>query len=256
VTLFNNKYRIESSRKPGWDYSRSGYYFITVCTCDRNHLFGEVIGGKMIINSFGEIVNNEWIRSFEIRCELIRDEFTVMPNHFHGIVQIRKPLSANNSANTNPVGMHGQTENVNPVGTRGQTENVDPVGTRGQTENVDPVGTRGQTENVNPVETHGRASLPTGIAYRAPKSVSSFMAGMKSIITKRINEIRNTPRADVLQARFHDHVIRNEDELNRIRQYIRNNPRNWGEDRFNSTFKNIVSEECAGYGLENWMNIV
>jgi len=103
------------------------------------------------------------------------------------------------------------------------------------------------------VETHGRASLPTtppttplstppttlsqlnfGIAYRPPKSISSFVAGFKSAVTKRINEYRNTPKQPVWQERFHDHIIRNEEEYQRISDYIKNNPANWKDDKFYS----------------------
>jgi putative transposase len=75
------------------------------------------------------------------------------------------------------------------------------------------------------VETHGRASLP-----RRPKSISSFIAGFKSAATKKINEFRNSPGVPVWQSRFHDHIIRDQDALQRIRRYIRENPQNWKED--------------------------
>lgn len=89
------------------------------------------------------------------------------------------------------------------------------------------------------VETHGRASLQmpqppanTGIAYRLPRSISSFVAGFKSFTTKRINEFRNTPKIPVWQSRFHDHIIRNDDEYHRIANYIRTNPEKWENDKF------------------------
>jgi REP element-mobilizing transposase RayT len=85
----------------------------------------------------------------------------------------------------------------------------------------------------HPVETHGRASLQPGnhgVAYRPPKSISSFVAGFKSAATKRINAFRNTPKMPVWQTRFHDHIIRNEDEYQRIWQYIETNPAQWEQD--------------------------
>jgi REP element-mobilizing transposase RayT len=88
MSRFQNKYRIESSRLRGWDYSSPGTYFITVCTFKRIHLFGEITQNKMELNRFGEIVALEWEKSVEIRQELITDEFIIMPNHFHGIVQL------------------------------------------------------------------------------------------------------------------------------------------------------------------------
>jgi hypothetical protein len=86
----------------------------------------------------------------------------------------------------------------------------------------------------NLVETHGRASLRhdklKGIAYRPPKSVSSFVAGFKSSATKRTNEYQNTAKSSLWQSRFHDHIIRNDDEYAHIKQYIETNIMNWADD--------------------------
>jgi REP element-mobilizing transposase RayT len=203
MTLYKSKYRIESARLPGWDYSSAGYYFITVCTYKRECLFGHVTDNKMFLNDFGRIVQNEWDKSFVIRRELLRGEFVVMPNHFHGIVQVVKT--------------------------------------------GDQIDT--------PVETSGRTSLPPEQQRPRirPKSVSSFMGGVKSVITKQINEIRHTPGAHVLQYRFHDHIIRDANELSRIRQYIKNNPSNWKYDKLNFGTGNYVFEESVTYGEESWM---
>jgi len=56
------------------------------------------------------------------------------------------------------------------------------------------------------------------------------VAGFKSAATTRINTFRHTPRTPVWQTRFHDHIIRNEEELNRIRDYVINNPARWETD--------------------------
>ena len=78
------------------------------------------------------------------------------------------------------------------------------------------------------VGTHGRASL-----QRAPKSLGSLVAGFKSSATKRINEARSTPGAPVWQRNYCERVIRNERELDAIRQYIVDNPEKWPEDKEN-----------------------
>lgn len=91
MSRFQNKYRIESSRLPGWDYSSPGHYFITVCTHNRINVFGEITHNTMNLNKYGSIVIHEWKKSFGIRRELVADEFIVMPNHFHGIVQLVNP---------------------------------------------------------------------------------------------------------------------------------------------------------------------
>jgi putative transposase len=59
------------------------------------------------------------------------------------------------------------------------------------------------------------------------QSLESFIAGFKSITTKRINEIRNTPGVPVWQRNYNEHVIDNDEELQRVRRYIEDNPINW-----------------------------
>lgn len=65
------------------------------------------------------------------------------------------------------------------------------------------------------------------VAYRVPRSISSFVAGFKSAATKRINEFRNMPRVPVWQARFHDRIIGSEEQFNNTKNYIENNPMKW-----------------------------
>lgn len=62
-------------------------------------------------------------------------------------------------------------------------------------------------------------------------SVSTIMQQFKSMVTKRINRLRDTPSAPVWQRNFYERVVRTRDELERIRTYIRRNPPKWGEDR-------------------------
>ncbi len=85
---YKNKYRIQSHRKPNWDYSAEGLYFLTIITQNRVCNLGEIVDGEMILSDFGKIVETEWLKSFEIRNELFLDEFIIMPNHLHAIVEI------------------------------------------------------------------------------------------------------------------------------------------------------------------------
>lgn len=212
---FRNKYRISSNRMPRWDYSGNGIYFITLVTQHRECNLGQIINHEMVLSGFGEIVNAEWNKSFEIRTELFCDEYIIMPNHLHGIVVIN---------------------------------NVDRmVGTSNQI-----VGSHGQM-----VETHGRASLRavrvrrdghtnrnnrTNPPFRRlPKSISSFVAGFKSVVNTKIDDYidehqLNIPkynrRNHFWQPNYHDHVIRNDAEYQRIKQYIKNNPSEWKDDKF------------------------
>jgi len=76
----------------------------------------------------------------------------------------------------------------------------------------------------------GRSPLHSGPLRR---SLGAFVAGFKSVVTKRVNELRATPGAPVLQRNYYEHIVRGENELNRIREYIANNPLQWEIDREN-----------------------
>ena len=86
---YKNKYRIQSHRKPNWDYSADAHYFLTIVTQNRACNLGEIVTTEMKLSDFGEIVVQEWFRSFEIRDELILHQFILMPNHLHAIVEIQ-----------------------------------------------------------------------------------------------------------------------------------------------------------------------
>jgi REP element-mobilizing transposase RayT len=175
---FANRYRIPSARLKNWDYSSEATYFITICTASRECLFGSIAVEMMKYSPIGQIVMEEFKKSFAIRAELYCEAFVVMPNHLHAILRIEK------------------------------------------------------NDEIT-VETHGRASLSPpnyGIAYRAKRSISSFVAGFKSSATKRVNQYRQMPGMILWQERFHDHIIRNDAEYQRILEYIETNPAHWGSD--------------------------
>ncbi len=86
LELYQNKYRIPSHRLRGWDYSNNGCYFITIVTAERQMLFGDIREGKMVLNEMGQIVQNEFFKSFEIREELFLGAFVLMPDHLHAVI--------------------------------------------------------------------------------------------------------------------------------------------------------------------------
>jgi putative transposase len=77
-----------SIRLKGYDYTREGAYFVTICAQDRKCLFGEIVDGRMVLNEVGKIVCDEWLKTPILRPYVICDAFVIMPNHFHGIVTI------------------------------------------------------------------------------------------------------------------------------------------------------------------------
>jgi len=81
------------NRWTGYDYNTPGWYFITICTKDRVEYFGKVENDKMILNRWGEMAQNFWqdLPRHFTNCKL--DDFVVMPNHIHGIIEIIENLN-------------------------------------------------------------------------------------------------------------------------------------------------------------------
>ncbi len=92
MTKYRNKYRIDSTQLKNWDYKQEGIYFVTICTKNREHFFGHINNGKMILSDMGKIVELEWEKTFVLRKDmnLKMGEYIVMPNHFHAIIVIGK----------------------------------------------------------------------------------------------------------------------------------------------------------------------
>ena len=160
MSLYKNRYRIESTRLKNWDYSSNGYYFITICTKYRKHLFGKIRNGEMQLSDIGKIAYQYW-QEIPNHFLLVRlDSFVIMPNHMHGIITI---------------------------------------------------GTNRNTKN----------------KYWNPGNLGVIINQFKRKCTIESRKI--DPYFGWLP-RYHDHIIRNNGELIRIREYIQNNPLNWKED--------------------------
>jgi putative transposase len=81
--LFHHR---KSTRLIGYDYSLAGAYFITLCAQHSRCIFGEVINGEMVLNKYGQIAYDEWLKTPDIRPNVSLDVFVIMPNHMHAIV--------------------------------------------------------------------------------------------------------------------------------------------------------------------------
>ena len=189
-----------SIRLKGYDYSADGLYFITICTKDKNHYFGRVIDGKMILNERGQIVKNEWLNTINVRQgEVILHEFIVMPNHFHAIVEICRRGVSHTPQSYTP---QSHTPDNGVSSDRGVRDTID-----------------------NRVcDTMGRGVCDTPL--RSPsKTVGAIVRGFKSAVTKQIG-------FPIWQRNYYEHIIRNAHAFVKISNYIRNNPAQWNKDMF------------------------
>jgi REP element-mobilizing transposase RayT len=167
-----------SIRLQRYDYSCAGAYFVTICTLNRECLFGEMEDGAMRLNDAGKVVEECWqeIPSHFPQVEL--DEFVVMPNHVHGILVIGESgVAVEERAND-------RAKNFSPLRKR-------------------PAGTS--------------------------RTIGSVVRGFKIGVTKWMRQAH--PIHAVWQRNYWEHIIREEVELEQIREYIRNNPVRWELDQ-------------------------
>ncbi len=155
----------KSIRLQGHDYSGFGWYFITICTKNRECVFGEIKDEKMILSDMGKMAHKYWLEIPEHFNDIKLDEFVIMPNHVHGIIIIDVPLS---------------------------------------------VGDR-----------HA-CPLP-GAQKRNIQKLPSIIGSYKSTVTREIRKQFDNHKFG-WQRSYHDRIIRNNDELDRIREYIYYNP--------------------------------
>ena len=177
----------QSIRMPSHVYSQPGAYFITVCTHQRAHLFGEIIDGRMLLNEAGLIAQNCWHAIPEHFPLVYLDECVIMPNHMHGVVVI------------NDVGaIHESPRRF-----------------------------------AHPQRAIHESPLQLNIVARRNMTIPKLVGRFKMQAAKKINILRNTPGTPIWQRNYWERIIRDEPELQSVRQYIRNNPAQWQHDDLN-----------------------
>ena len=199
-------------------------YFVTLCTKNREHYFGQIKKQEtnsehfeMQLSEIGKVVESEWARTPEVRPDmnLELDEYQVMPNHFHAILIIgdnqfnRGGMNQDILKNSNDPGRDAML--ASPIDSESKS-NPDS----------DPVFEL-EMQMISETNLKGRNKF-------APqsKNLGSVMRGFKSTVTS-FTKVHNINFG--WQPRFYDHIIRDYNEYQRIANYIRNNPDNWGNDR-------------------------
>ena len=158
MTLYKNRYRAESTRLKDWNYSRNGYYYITICTEDKIKCLGKIVESQVEFSKMGLIVKEYWQNIPEYYPCVKLDEFIIMPDHMHGIIKIN---------HKNHIVFNDNRKNM-----------------------------------------------------ILPQIINQF----KRACTIKI---RKEYKLFAWQRNYHDHIIRNEIGLNRVREYIKNNPKNY-----------------------------
>lgn len=86
----SNKKSRRSIRYKNHDYSAGGSYFITICSINREHIFGEIIDERIHLSYLGSIIEKEWLNIPSRFASVELNTFQIMPNHLHAIIHINK----------------------------------------------------------------------------------------------------------------------------------------------------------------------
>ena len=172
----------------------AGAYFVTICTQNRACLFGNIRDGLMMLNEYGEIARDEWTGLAARFHTVIFDVFQIMPNHIHGIIRI-----------------------VGATTARGAPNAIMPT-------NV--IANVGATLAV--AQRAGASPAPTTTI-----TVGDIVGAYKSLAYKRCLDLckpKNVMLGRLWQRNYYEHIIRNNEDYDRIAAYIVNNPQKWEED--------------------------
>ena len=180
-----------SIRLQNYDYTQPGAYFVTICMQHRACLFGAVVDREIRLNSTGQIVVQCWEDSPNHFPHVKLDRFVVMPNHVHGILVLTH------------VGA-GSPRLIGIIPER---------------------NTGGET----PPLRHDNIDIET--MHRQRPTLGQIVAYFKYQSTKGINERRGMPGARLWQRNYYEHVIRDDADLRKLREYVMNNPLKWELDQ-------------------------
>ena len=214
------KHHRKSIRLKGYDYASKGMYYITLCVNARLCLFGDVVNEEMQLNDAGKMVDQIWREIPDHYPGTDIDEHTVMPNHLHGIIILNDTL-----VGAPPCGRPEMNAEI------GNQEQIQAQGPAHQEQ--------GQAQGpAHQEQGQAQGPAPTGTRLKLGDVVGKFESYTMHLYIQGVRNKGWKPfHKKLWQRNYYDHIIRNEKELNRIRDYIINNPLKWEFDRENP--KNI-----------------
>ncbi len=194
------------TRLKDYDYSKGGGYFVTICTKNRINRFGDIVNGEMTLSPSGKIALAMLNGLTKLFHNVVIDQFIIMPNHVHCIINITDKL---------PVGNASERSITQP--TQSLTECLTPNET---------ISSEMRTADDTPND-------------RSKMLLSKVIQVYKSGVSKRVKKIEKSVYS-LWQSSFHDRIIRNEREYGNIQSYIANNPLQWEID-----IENKINESKA-----------
>jgi len=212
-----------SIRLQGYDYSQNGAYFITLCTHNRECLFGQIQNGQMILNEYGKMVEQCWNNLSNHYDNIELDAYVIMPNHFHGIILITDNVdNVDNVRAIRELPIHELPIHELPI------HELPIHELPRQRKHELPI-------HELPIHELPRQQQKQRQQQRRKMLLPKIVGRFKTNSAKQINQMRNTPGISVWQRNYYEHIIRDEKSLENIRNYIINNPAKWQDDDYNLT---------------------
>lgn len=239
---FQNKYRIPSARATWWNYGDNGYYFVTICTYNKEHWFGEIENGVMVLSEIGKLTENFWQQIPQHFPFVELYTFVVMPNHVHGIIRINKNHKRNGSNNHPVETTDSGVSKQHPSKNRTIISEI-PVSLICDYEmpksnyNTDNFETP-ESDTLFPEPPESVVSTDKADLSATEIALKKWQRGCLGVIINQYKRMctlyaRKHKPLFTWQTRYHDRIIRSTDEYSGISHYILTNVENWEEDCFN-----------------------
>jgi len=228
----SKKYQRKSIRLKGYDYSNAGLYFITICCKDRVCRFGDVVNGEMVLNEFGQIAHDGWIKLVERFSNFELDVFQIMPNHMHGII-VLKNIPVVSGFTPDPNKEDPNKEDPNKEDPNKEDPNKEDPN-KEDPNKEDPNKEDPNKEDPNKPEKNTIDQIEKKSKDIAP-SIPDIVGAYKSLVSNgslKKYKLRNQAMGKLWQSNYYEHIIRNEQSFQNISSYIINNPKKWEEDKF------------------------
>ena len=242
-----------------YDYSSAGFYYITICTKNRLHLFGKIINGKMHYSKHGIIAKDELINMPSHYKNISLDNYIIMPDHIHMIIIVESETKNKGAPPMQVIGAPPVRDVVQPpvrdiapplgqdtapLAAPPAAPHAAPPAAPPATPTAAPpvraplaapvsvcetdtperdVATPAAPVSVCETDTQGR-DLGTLVGRAsAPPTIGNIIRGYKSAVSRKIG-------FSVWLRNYYDHIIRSEEDYFRIWQYIDENPAKWQND--------------------------
>jgi len=208
----------KSIRLRGYDYSSDGRYFITVDSWHKRKIFGMIVGGKMVLNQYGKILEEEILNTHIIRHGVNIPVFQIMPDHFHMILEISVGAHGNAPVQSGcgeiSVGAHGNA----PVQSGCGEISVGAHGNAPVQSGYGEISVLQSGCGEISVGAHGNApvqNLPV-------QNLGYIIRGIKMAVSTKLKIIGY--QLQVWQRNYYEMIVRDESDYNRVVKYILNNP--------------------------------